>query len=90
MKFNQNKSIKNIEKYVEGFEKKTSSQSYKPFFTIYCKQRHWLNPLKYFLGEYKFNFFEKDKQPPKYENALEALTKSIKLDTKDIKINSLE
>jgi hypothetical protein len=86
MKNSQSKTIKDIEKYMEGLEKKTSSQPYKPFFTIYAKKRHWLNPFKYIFGEYKYKWFEKDKQPRKYINAFEIGSDLINLDVKDILI----
>jgi len=70
-------TIKEIDKYMEGLEKETSSQPYKPFFTIYAKKRHWLNPFKYIFGEYKFRWFEKDKQPSKYKSAFEIVADSI-------------
>ena len=70
-------------------ENETSSQPYKPFFTIYAKKRHWLNPFKYIFGEYKFRWFEKYKQPIKYKNAFELVANSIDLDVKDIHITPL-
>ena len=73
-----------IEKYIGGLEKETASRQYEPFFTIYAKQRHWLNPLKYILGEYKFRWFEKDKHPNGYKNAFALCTDLLDLDVKDI------
>ena len=78
--------IRDIEKYMSGLEKETSIQRYKPFFTIYAKQRHWLNPFKYILGEYKLKWFKEGKQPKNYKNAFELFTESIDLDVKDISI----
>lgn len=85
MNYKQKKTIEDIERYMEGLENETSSQLYKPFFTIYVKKRYWLNPFKYILGEYKFKWFEEGKHPIKYKNAFELVTDSINLDTKDIK-----
>lgn len=84
----QEDTIKQIQKYMECMEKETSSQPYKPFFTLYVKQRHWLNPLKYILGKYKFKWFEEGKQPSKYKNAFQMVADSIDLDVKDIKFVS--
>ncbi|MFA5542950.1 MAG: hypothetical protein WDA47_04190 [Bacilli bacterium] len=72
-----------IKKYISGLEKETSSQQYKPFFTIYTKRRSWFNPLKYIFGEFKFKWFEINKQPNGYENAFEFYANSIKFDSKD-------
>ena len=84
MKFNQSKTIKEIEKYVNSMEKETSKQPYKPFFTMYAKKRSRFNPLRFIFGWHKFNWFEKDKQPTGYKNAFELFTDSIDLDAKDI------
>lgn len=84
--YNQSKTIEEIERYIESMGKETSSQPYKPFFTLYAKQRHWLNPFKYILGEYKFRWFEKDKQPRKYKNAFELYIETLDLGIKDIRL----
>ena len=84
--FNQEETIKAIHKYMEGMEKEPFSRPYKPFFTMYAKKRHWLNPLRYIFGEYKFMWFEQDKQPPKYKNVFRLYTDSLDLDVKDIKL----
>lgn len=78
------KTIKDIEKYAAGMKKGDGSQPHKPFFTLYAKQRHWLNPLRYILGEYKFNWFEENKQPIEYKNVFELMADSVVLDTKDV------
>lgn len=83
MKYNQKQTIKNIDNYINHLENKTSGQQYKPFFTLYIKQRCWFNPLKYIFGAYKFNWFEKGKQPKNYSSAFEFFTDSLDLDTKD-------
>lgn len=83
-RFNQKKTIEKIEKYIARSEKETASQPYKPFFTIYAKKRHKLNPLKYILGEYKMNYFEKGRQPKRYVNSFELFLQKIDLDIKDI------
>jgi hypothetical protein len=57
----------------------------KPFYTISAKKRHWLNPLKYIFGMYKFNWFVKDKQPKGYRNAFDIYWDSVDLDINDIK-----
>jgi len=86
-KFNQKQTIENIGKYLLSFEKKTAEEQYKPFFTIYAKKRNIFNPFRFILGEYKFNYFEKNKQPKSYINAFELFTDYINLDVKDITIN---
>ena len=82
--FNESKTIEAIEKYIGELEKETGSKPYKPFFTVYVKKRHSLNPLKYIFGDYKIRWFEKDRQPNGYKNAFELFTESINLDVKDI------
>lgn len=77
-------TIKYIDKYIEGMENETASQLYKPFFTLYTKKRHWLNPFRYIFGEYKYRWFEEGKQPAEYKNAFELFTDSIDIDIKDI------
>lgn len=79
-------TIKDIDKYMESMHKETAKEPYKPFFTLYIKKRHWLNPFKYILGEYKFRWFEKDKQPKKYKNAFDCFYSSLDLNTSDIKL----
>ena len=78
--------INNIDAYVNSMVKETSQQHYKPFFTLYIKNRAWFNPLRYILGIHKFVWFEKHKQPKVYKNAFEYTASLIDLDTKDIKI----
>ena len=84
MNFNQSETIRNIKRYMSELEKETGTKPYKPFSTIYAKKRHWLNLFKYILGEYKFGWFEKDKEPSGYKNAFELYADSLDLDTKDI------
>ena len=67
-------------------ECETSKSPYKPFFTLYAKKRNWFNLMRFIFGEYKFKWFEKDKQPIKYKNAFELAADSIDLDTKDINL----
>ena len=76
--------IDKINEYTSRLEHQTSSQQYKPFYTIYVKERHWLNPLKYILGKYKFSWFVKDKQSRGYKNAFEHYASLVDLDEKDI------
>lgn len=59
---------------------------YKPFFVLYAKKRNRFNLMRFILGEYKFGWFEKNKQPIKYKNATELITATIDLDAEDIKI----
>lgn len=61
----------------------TKETDSKPFYTVYAKHRHWLNPLIYVLGEYKFKWFEKDKQPQKYKNVFHIFATS-NLKVKDV------
>ena len=84
--FNEQETIKAIDKYMEDMEKEVSNQPYKPFFTLYGKKRHWLNLLRYIFGEYKFRWFDENKQPPKYKNAFEIFISLIDLDVKDVKL----
>lgn len=60
-----------LDDYRELMEKETDSKTYKPFYTIYAKHRCWFNPLRYVLGEFKFKWFEKNKQPQKYKNVFD-------------------
>jgi hypothetical protein len=58
----------------------------KPFYTIYMKERNKLNPIRWILGKFKFNWYEKGRQPQGYKNAFDVVFNDIDLNANDIKI----